>query len=108
MAGKSPVSMHSPAKCPIEYLQPEVDFIGLDGDRRGDAEYAEAAADDAGHHAKLEALAGHVLCELGVGRFGPAVLHQVETEQQAAAAHVADAIVALLEGEQTGLEPFTE
>jgi hypothetical protein len=45
------------------------------------------------------------LGELGVGRLGPAVLHQVEAEQQPAAAHVADAIVALLQGEQAGLWP---
>src|SRR5260370_22024547 len=54
-AGYSPISMHSPGKRPIEYRQPEVDFIGLDGDRRGDAEYAPAPAGDAGPHAQLEA-----------------------------------------------------
>jgi len=36
--------MHRPGKGPIEYLESEVDFVGLDGDRRGNAEDAEAAA----------------------------------------------------------------
>src|SRR4030088_3127887 len=100
--------MHRPGNGPIEYLESEVDFVGLDGDRRGNAEDAEAAANDAGHHAELEAFAGNTLGELGIGRLGPAVLHQVEAEQQPAAAHVADTIVALLEDEQAGLESFAE
>src|SRR3981081_67172 len=50
--------MHRPGKSPIEYLESPVDFVGLDGDRRGNAEDAEAAADDAGHHAELEGFAG--------------------------------------------------
>ena len=36
----------------------------------------------------------------GSGALVRAVLHQVEAEQQAAAAHVADAVVALLQREQ--------
>src|SRR5258708_23300509 len=98
--------MHSPGKRPIEYLQPEVDFVGLDGDRRGDAEYSQAAADGAGHHAELEAFAGHPPGALGVSRPGPAVPHQVETEQPAAASHVAQSIAALLPGPHARVEPL--
>ena len=36
--------MHSPGKGVIEDRQPAIDFVGLDGDRRGDAEYAEKFA----------------------------------------------------------------
>ena len=53
--------MHRPGKGAIEYLQSPVDFVRLDGDRRGNAEDAEAAADDAGHHAELEAFPGDAL-----------------------------------------------
>jgi hypothetical protein len=36
-------SVHGPGKCAVEDLQPQVDFPGIDGKRRRDAEYAEAA-----------------------------------------------------------------
>jgi hypothetical protein len=39
--------MDRPGQSPVEDLQSQVDFVGLDGDRRGDAEDAQAAAHDA-------------------------------------------------------------
>jgi hypothetical protein len=53
---------------------------------RRDAEYAKAAA----HH----------------GAPGPAVLHQVEPQRQAAVKHLADSVMALLQRQQAGLEPL--
>ena len=95
-------------ECPVENLETEVDLRRIDGDRRRNAEDAEAASHDAGHHAELQAFPGDTTRELGRGRLGPAVLDQVETEQQSAAAYVADALVTLLQGAEAGLEALAE
>src|SRR5664279_6052389 len=71
---KSTGSMDRPGQRPVEDREAEVDFLGLDGDRRGDAEDAEAAAHDAGHHAEVEAFPGDALGELGIGSLGAAPL----------------------------------
>jgi len=45
----------------IKDFEREVDLLLGDRDRRGDAEDAEAAAHDAGHHPEIEARAGDTL-----------------------------------------------
>ena len=48
------------------------------------------------------------LGELGIRRLGLAVRDKVKPQQQAAAADVADTVVALLQSQQAGLQPFAE
>jgi hypothetical protein len=59
----------------IEDFEREVDFVLGDRDRRGDAEDAQAAAHDAGHHPEIEALAGDTLRQLRRRRLAGAILH---------------------------------
>ena len=72
--------------------------------RRGDAEAVRVRlrADDVHREAALVALAGHRGAERVGGRPGLAILDQLEPDEEAAAAHVADRLVLRLELPQAG------
>ena len=90
----------------IEDLQAEVDVLGGDRQRRGDAQHAAQPGelDDVHVQAELDAALGHRRAVARVGLAGLAVADQVDAEHEADAADVADDLVAALELLQAGAQ----
>jgi hypothetical protein len=91
----------------LQQPQPQVDLGIAHGERRRDAEHAAHARqrDDVHAQAQAHAFAGDGRAEFGRRLLAGPALHDLHAQQQAAAAHVADAVELALQRMQAGRQP---
>src|SRR5947209_2790488 len=100
LARLSAAALHRCFDRPSEQIQTEIDLAVADGQGWGDAENTAHTRQLHDLHAEpqLHAAARDPRSELRRALLAPPVLHDFHSQQQAAAAHVADALETLLEG----------